>query len=78
MMKNATRGKRLKNPKDMMRLLATVINKILLSQETDSKAGTLPSLSQAWLQAYKAKIEADELADYRSRLAALEKRQSGG
>lgn len=78
MMKNVKRGKKLKNPTDMMRLLQGVINKVVMHQETDSKVGTLPALSNAWLAAFKSKVEYEEVINLRARLETLEREQREG
>lgn len=75
---NADRGsgwRKIKSPEDLEKVIQCMLNRILMSDDGEKKAGSFASLCNSWTNARKLRLDTERLDKIESRLDALEKPQ---
>jgi hypothetical protein len=64
---------RIEEPKDLERVIARMINKILTCDDPLAHAGRFSNLANSWVYCHRLKLDATELKELRERLDRIEK-----
>jgi len=64
--------RKISDPKDLEKSLVTMLNRILMSDDSLSHCGKFANLSHAWIACRRLRLDIEEVRDLRQRLEKIE------